>query len=257
VNREHGVGHHALVAREQSFFDTKNERYTIIRRRITRTIGAFDRSDEMHGFYDPTGRRVLDYGCGGGRFTLELLERGATTVTGIDVSETRVEAARQRVVAAGLSDRADLLVADAHNTGLPAHSFDLVIGSDILHHLELRPAAVEIARLVAPGGAAVFIEPLAHNPLLRLGRRLTPSARTTDEHPLSEHDWELLAEIFPSFRHEERELLTIPLMPLNLLLPRLWQERLGSRAAPIDDRLLQSFPKARRYARRTILVMAH
>ena len=121
------------------------------------------------------------------------------------------------------------MVADAHHTGFPDGAFDLIRGNSILHHLELEPALRELRRILAPGGRAVFVEPLAHNPLLRLGRALTPMARTEDEHPFTAADWDTCAAVFPGFRHFERELITVPLMPLNLVLPARGRAALATR----------------------------
>lgn len=250
------AGREDTVAREQAFFDADADRYHQVRRWITRAIGAFNRSDDLHQLYDPAGKRVLDYGCGEGRFSFELVGRGAGHVTGFDISSTRIGAAQRRADELGLADRTTFVVADAHDTGLPESSFDLIIGSDILHHLDLDAAAVELRRLLAPGGSALFVEPLAHNPLLRVGRRLTPSARTPDEHPLTVDDWRLLDARFPRFEHHERELVTVPLMPLNLALPRAAQQRVAERLSRLDDRMLQRWPQAGKYARRTLLVMS-
>ena len=245
----------STAQREQEFFDAGASRYARARKWISRSIGAFDRSDDVHDYYNPQDKIVLDYGCGTGRFAIELIRRGATRVTGIDISNRRVEAAAEKAEAEGVADRVNFLVADAHDTRLPEHSFDLIIGSDILHHLDLEAAAHEMRRLLKPNGAAVFIEPLAHHPLLRLGRRLTPSARTTDEHPLTTNDWAMLARTFPNFVHFEREFITVPLMPLNLFAPPGMQRRFAARLAPLDDRLLERWPTLRKYARRTILIM--
>jgi SAM-dependent methyltransferase len=245
----------ATIAREQAFFDADGARYHQVRNRISRAIGAFNRSAELHDLYDPDGARVLDYGCGEGRFSFELLDRGAVHVTGFDISNTRIEAAQRRAVALGVDDRTRFLVADAHDTGLPGGSFDLIIGGDILHHLDIERAALELRRLLAPGGRALFVEPLVHHPLLRLGRRITPSARTVDEHPLTVDDWRMLDRLFPNFEHHEREFLSIPLMPLNLVLPARAGARLAERVAATDDRVLRRFGGLRRYARRTLLSM--
>lgn len=43
-------------------------------------------------------------------------------------------------------------------TGLPSESFDVIVGRWILHHVDLGQAASELARLLAPGGRAVFLE---------------------------------------------------------------------------------------------------
>jgi SAM-dependent methyltransferase len=66
--------------------------------------------------------RVLDVGCGGGRFALALQERGLA-VTGLDVSPGAVEVSRQR----GLRD---VLVADAlDQNALDQNALDQATGS--------------------------------------------------------------------------------------------------------------------------------
>jgi ubiquinone/menaquinone biosynthesis C-methylase UbiE len=246
----------SLAEREKSFYNEKNRTtYHLVRRWIWRAIGEFRRNDEAHSLYDANGADVLDYGCGPGYLAKHLIADGARSVTGIDVSDAEIEQARERATADGVADRTRFLVEDAHAMSFPDGSFDVIVGDSILHHLELRKALLEIRRVLRPGGRAVFLEPLWHNPLLRLGRALTPSARTPDEHPLTVHDWALCAEIFPNFEHEERELFTIPLMPLNLVLPKALQQRLARRVWAFDDRMMARFPSLRKYARSTFLVL--
>jgi SAM-dependent methyltransferase len=246
----------ARVERERRFYDAKSAVYRAVRRLIWRAIGEFRRVDEATEYFDPRGKAVLDYGCGFGGKALTYLTMGADQVTGIDISDERVREARRRAAEAGVGDKVRFLVADAHNTGLPDGSFDLIVGKAILHHLDLEVAVSELRRLLRPGGTAVFAEPLWHNPLLRLGRALTPAARTSDEHPITASDWKVCAAIFPRFRHYEREFLTIPLMPVNLVIPRRWQQRLARRLAPVDDWLLGRFPSLRPYARISFMVFS-
>ncbi|MEA2439347.1 MAG: hypothetical protein QOH76_771 [Thermoleophilaceae bacterium] len=246
----------SLAEREKSFYNERAQTsYNRLRQWIWRAIGEFGRDEEAYGLYNPAGKDVLDYGCGPGYLTKSLVEGGASTVTGIDVSDGEIEQARVRAEENGIADRSRFLVADAHATDFPDDSFDLIVGAAILHHLELRKALLEIRRILRPGGEAIFLEPMAHNPVLRLGRALTPSARTPDEHPLTADDWKLCAEIFPEFEHEEREFLTIPLMPLNLLLPKAAQKWLARRVWAIDDWVLARFPSLGRYARSTFLIL--
>jgi ubiquinone/menaquinone biosynthesis C-methylase UbiE len=244
------------VEREKEFYNQKEATsYHTVRRWIWRALGEFKRNEEITEFYDPAGKTVLDYGCGPGYLTNYLFENGALHVTGIDVSEGEIEQARQSADSEGFADRSRFLVADAHATGFPDDSFDLIVGSSILHHLDLRVALEELRRILRPGGRAVFLEPLWHNPLLRLGRALTPSARTPDEHPLTTADWDTCASIFRGFHHYEREFLTIPLMPLNLILPLGAQRRFARRVNALDDRVLARFPGTRKYARISFLVL--
>jgi Methylase involved in ubiquinone/menaquinone biosynthesis len=251
-----GAALSSRVEREKEFYNQKEETsYHTVRRWIWRALGEFRRNEEITKFYDPAGKTVLDYGSGPGYLTDYLFESGAVWVTGIDVSEGEIEQASEKAISAGYGDRSRFLVADAHATGLADDEFDLIVGASILHHLDLRVALEEIRRILKPGGRAVFLEPLWHNPLLRLGRALTPSARTPDEHPLTTSDWELCASIFPAFHHYERELITIPLMPLNLVLPLSAQRRFARGVGALDDYLLDRFPRARKYARISFLVL--
>jgi SAM-dependent methyltransferase len=246
----------SLAERERSFYNEKGQTsYHTLRRWIWRAIGEFRRNEEVLDLYAPAGKVVLDYGCGPGYLTKYLIEQGAAHVTGIDVSDGEIEQARERARTHGLEDRSRFLVADGHATEFADDSFDLIVGDAILHHLDLRRALIEIRRILRPGGRAIFMEPLWHNPLLRLGRALTPSARTPDEHPLTAADWALCEEIFPDFEHEEREFLTIPLMPLNLVLPKRAQKWLARRVWAADDAVLARFPSLRKHARSTFLIL--
>lgn len=71
---------------------------------------------------------ILEVGCGVGRLASVLVSRGFE-VTGIDVSETAIQTARQSVEA-----RFEALDIQA-GLPFPDQSFDVVIDSDCLHHL--------------------------------------------------------------------------------------------------------------------------
>jgi SAM-dependent methyltransferase len=123
------------------------------------------------------GLRVLDAGCGMGRWLHFAREKGAEIV-GMDVSPAiDVAAARE-------SDGADFVQADLREPPFAPESFDLVYCFGVLHHLEDPTAGVQsLARLVRPGGELrIYVyrtldgEPLGKQVLLRLVaalRRLT------------------------------------------------------------------------------------
>ena len=177
------------VERERSFWNARGRAYETARNLIGRSIGGFSSYGELETTYDPAGKRVLDYGCGRGDDALRLVANGAAHVTGFDISDAEIEHAQQPRGTRASRTRPTSSSPTPTRPAFQDDAFDVIRGNSILHHLELEPALRELRRILAPGGRAVFVEPLAHNPLLRLGRALTPMARTEDEHPFTSADW--------------------------------------------------------------------
>lgn len=97
---------------------------------------------------DLAGLRVLDAGCGGGRYTRLLAEAGVEVV-GTDHSEA-VEKAR--TLCDGLPN-ATFLQADLKNLPFPDGSFDFVFSIGVMHHdADTRAVFDAVARMVRPGG---------------------------------------------------------------------------------------------------------
>jgi 2-polyprenyl-3-methyl-5-hydroxy-6-metoxy-1,4-benzoquinol methylase len=106
------------------------------------------------------GARVLDVGCGVGRWSHRLAARGAL-VTGIDLSPTMIAEARRRAARKGVLDRCrfqtqDLAELDAGDR------FDLVLGVTVLQHIldaqALRSAFRRMTEHLAEGGRMVLLE---------------------------------------------------------------------------------------------------
>ena len=134
------------------------------------------------------GKKVLDYGCGWGDLSLRILENRGV-VYGIDISEVYINQAKGCCSSEGYdSSTFQFYVMDAHMVEFPKNYFDIIVGLGILHHLDMKAAFHEIRRVLKPGGRILFQEPLADNPLLKVFRKLTPAARTTDEKPLTGKD---------------------------------------------------------------------
>ncbi len=66
---------------------------------------------------------ILELGCGTGGLSIALLERGASRLSGVDLSETSVRVARRRAEAAALADVASFSVGDASVATLEAHDW--------------------------------------------------------------------------------------------------------------------------------------
>lgn len=102
---------------------------------------------------DPTGRRVIDLGCGDGAFGAMLLATGAADYLGIDGSHTMVEQARR-----GLADTTGRVeLGDLENFTAPPGSTELVTCRLALHYVEdIDPVLDAVARCLVPGGRFVM-----------------------------------------------------------------------------------------------------
>ena len=122
-------------------------------------------STSSESYFPLSGARVLDIGCGAGRTTAALAQRGYR-VTAIDYSPDMVAATRSR----GLD--AEILQMDAATLAFADRSFDAALfsfnGLDGIFPSQLRRRALgEMHRVVRPGGVLYFS---GHNWLGALGR---------------------------------------------------------------------------------------
>ncbi len=112
---------------------------------------------------DVGGKRVLDVGCGKGRFARVLQERHPRAeIWGLDISEEML-----RYVPAPIHTRAGAM------TQLPFADawFDAAYATESLEHaVEIDRAIAEICRVVKPGGGIVIIDKNAEH----FGRLKTP-----------------------------------------------------------------------------------
>jgi len=190
------------------------------------------------------GKHVCDIGCGKGLLAWELANRGAR-VSAIDISAEAVKVTRERNKEFG--GRVDVQQMDVSDLLYDDESFDLVTGIWILHHLDTVKAAKEISRVLKPSGKAFFIEPLAHNPISNVWRRLTPSMRTSTEWPLSYSEISEMSRHFSSVSYQEYALLTL-LSSLVYLIT--YNHRFKKRSAELLARLEPPFLKVCKPLRR-------
>ncbi len=108
----------------------------------------------------PAGARVLDAGCGVGRFSAELLRRGFT-VDGLDASNAALKRAARHALAAGAGGRYAVHLGDSRRmTMFEAGVFDAVLALELIcYQPDTKAALAELARVAAPGAlVAVSVE---------------------------------------------------------------------------------------------------
>jgi len=137
----------------------------------------------------------LDYGCGAGLYLIRqasMIKKGI----GIDISEALINQAVTEMKAAN-AENLEFLVMDAMNTSFENDYFDIIHGHAILHHMDLTKSLEEIKRILKDDGKAFFVEPLDTNYIIKMYRKITPSARTADERPFEKKDIKLIKQLFP------------------------------------------------------------
>jgi ubiquinone/menaquinone biosynthesis C-methylase UbiE len=107
----------------------------------------------------PPGSRVLEAGCGVGAQTITLAAQSPQAeITSLDISETSLELARQKIAAAGFT-HVRFQQGDIFDLPFEPGSFDHVFVCFVLEHL---PNPVEallcLKRVLRPGGTITVIE---------------------------------------------------------------------------------------------------
>jgi SAM-dependent methyltransferase len=105
----------------------------------------------------PGIRSVVDFGAGNGRLTVPLLRHGFS-VLAVDVSDRSLESLKNLVERLSLPSPATA-------SHLPLRTrFDAVVGTDILHHIDLDEHLPSLYAALRDRGRVVFSEPGGFNP---------------------------------------------------------------------------------------------
>jgi ubiquinone/menaquinone biosynthesis C-methylase UbiE len=129
------------------------------------------------------GGRVLDVGCGVGRWSRRLAARGAQVV-GVDLSSTMVDEASRRTAAAGLSSSCRFTEGDVTQLSL-GERFDSILAVTVLQHVLdpdcWRDALHALRAHLRTGGRLVALEAAPTRASTRCDTAVF-RARTADEY---------------------------------------------------------------------------
>ena len=118
-----------------------------------------------------THRRVLDLGCGKGRFTHLLKQATGASVTALDVSPTAVQAAESRYP--GIR----FLAAEVPPLPFPDGEFDLVVAAELLWYVlpKLGELFSEVRRVLSNSGRFLILQTFYQPGQQRYGREVMAS----------------------------------------------------------------------------------
>jgi len=154
------------------------------------------------------GSKILDFGSGPGENAIKFAKIGYD-VEGFDISENNVELSKQVFKKYNFENKGNFQVSSAEKLNYADNCFDVIIGVDILHHIDIVESMKECRRVLKTGGVAIFREPL-EVPLLDFIRNLSlvkcfaPTEKsftlhiTEDERKLNSVDVNILNNIFPN-----------------------------------------------------------
>jgi len=126
----------------------------MLREREALLIREHDVALDLAGF--DAGDTILDVATGSGRMLLQLLQRGYSVVSG-DIDREALERAREGL--GDLSDKATLVIMDAHKIQFDDDSFAAATLTNAIHHISDPAGALdEITRVLTPNGKLLVTE---------------------------------------------------------------------------------------------------
>jgi 2-polyprenyl-3-methyl-5-hydroxy-6-metoxy-1,4-benzoquinol methylase len=124
------------------------------------------------------GKKALEIGCGTGLFTEKFARSGARIIA-VDISESLVSLAARRHLP---EHQVKFMVRRFEDCDVEG-PFDAVIGSSILHHLDISQAVPKIFSLLKPGGIMSFAEPNMLNPQIFVQKNIPAIKRYLGDTP--------------------------------------------------------------------------
>lgn len=163
--------HKSTVEEIRQRFDSEIDRYTNLETGQAAVVDSplcLSLVAEAAAVTTPHAQEMLDVGCGGGNYTLKLLERMPNlNVTLTDLSQAMLGSAQQRV-RPKTTGTVTAISSDIRELDLGERRFDIILASAVLHHLraesEWRSVFQKLFDAVKPGGS-FWIFDIVESPL--------------------------------------------------------------------------------------------
>ena len=109
--------------------------------------------------------RLLDIGCGTGRFIEKVLRGSDFSATGLDISSHMLKVAEKNINDSNLASRATFRHGDLNNLPVEGKSFDAVTCLNALHHIEdIKKAVSGFEKVLKPNNSVILIQDLIKLP---------------------------------------------------------------------------------------------
>ncbi len=200
--------------REREFYEEYSKRYPIQEVSFDPILGNEKRPWNPYWFvyefalknFKERGQRLLDFGCGSGIPSIRFTKIGYE-VYGFDISENNIKLAKDLSLKYGLEERTHYSIQVAEKLNYPNDFFDIIVGIDILHHVEIKSAINQCFRVLRKEGMAIFKEQI-EVPFLdairntKLVKHFVPKGKsferniTEDERKLNPLDLSIIKEKF-------------------------------------------------------------
>jgi len=137
---------HSRVTQWRDVYEQEGLEGAIYRKRLEIVLSWIDE------LAVPTGEKVLEIGCGAGRCTVALAQRGYL-INAMDPVEGMLNSTQEHAIEAGVNSFVATSLGDAHNLAFRNGSFGLVLAIGVLPYLHFPQKALrEMARVLKPGG---------------------------------------------------------------------------------------------------------
>ncbi|MEM4336809.1 MAG: class I SAM-dependent methyltransferase [Candidatus Woesearchaeota archaeon] len=205
-------------------------------------------------------KKILDMGCGAGEAAVYFAKKGANVIA-TDISQEMLSIVKN--LAKLYKVNVKTFKCPSHKTPFPNDSFDIVYAANLLHHVNIEETLKEVKRILKKGGIFVSWDPLGHNPIINVYRKIAKEVRTPDEHPLKMGDLKIFKKYFCSVEYKTTWFFTLWIFLRYYFIERIdpnkeryWKkilidhkklEKTYYRLEKIDNLFLKLFPFMRRF----------
>lgn len=140
-------------------FDTISGEYDGLNRVISFGIDVKWRKEIVDNLKAAGVKQVIDLATGTGDLAISIAQNTQAEVVGVDISKGMLEVGNKKLNALGLTDKVEMLVADAENLPFNDESFDAAtVAFGVRNFEDLQTGLSEILRVLKPGGTLLILE---------------------------------------------------------------------------------------------------